>query len=161
GGGDALPGAGAGPFRALVDGELGNLLSPPYAVDDGKTFARDPAVIDADGDPGTLEVAGYFGAAVPQGMPDPGPDDPPRAIVRLGALDARSFDRAAETVLAPADPWEGGVIGEPAVIRRGGEIWLYYAAAGGIGLARSADGHAFTRVPGPVLGPVPGGWENG
>lgn len=43
--------------------------------------------------------------------------------------------------------------------RRG--IFLYYAAAGGIGLARSADSHAFTRVAGPVLAPSAGGWEQG
>jgi hypothetical protein len=43
----------------------------------------------------------------------------------------------------------------------GGEVFLYYAAAGGIGLAKSADTHVFTKVSGPVLGPTTSGWENG
>jgi len=104
-------------------------------------------------------VAGYFAGAVKQGPTAPAADDPTRAILRYEALDGRSFDRSAEVVLTPADAWEGGVMGAPSVLSVGGEVFLYYAAAGGIGLARSQDGHAFTRVPGPVLGPAMGGWE--
>lgn len=161
GGGDNLPNAGAGPFRALIATELGNFRSPPNALEDDATFPRDPAVIDLDGDPATFEVAGYFGAAVKQGMVAPTPADPTRVILRFGALDGRSFDRAAEPVLTPTEAWEDGVIGAPAVIEVNGEIFLYYAAKGGIGLAKSPDGHAFTRVPGPILGPDPSSWEAG
>jgi hypothetical protein len=162
GGGDSLPNASAGPFRALLASELSGDHAAPNAVDDSHTFARDPSVIDADGDPSTLAVIGYFGAGIGvSGGKDPAPTDPTRAIIRLDALDARSFDGAAEMVLAPTDAWEGGVIGEPHALRAGGEIFLYYAAAGGIGLAKSGDGHAFTRVPGPVLGPAASGWDSG
>ena len=42
------------------------------------------------------------------------------------------------------------MLASPAAIRVGGQILLYYAAAGGIGLAKSADSHAFVKVPGPV-----------
>lgn len=158
GGGDTdLPNAGAGPFRALREGELGNARSAPRALFDDDTFPRDPAVIDRDGDPATFDVAGYF-AAVPEGSP---PSSPTRSIVRYGALDARSFDRSADVVLEPAEPWEGDFIGSPSALRFQGEIWLYYAAAGGIGLARSSDGVVFTREPGPVLAPDAGGWEQG
>lgn len=158
GGGEDLPSAVAGPFRALLQPELGNLRVAPNALDDG-VFSRDLAVIDLDGDPSTLAVAAYAGAAVAQGDVKPVASDPTRAILRFGALDGRSFDRAAEVVLEPIAPWEGGVIGQPAALLVGGETWLYYAAAGGIGLAKSADGHAFTRVSGPILGAAESGWE--
>src|SRR5699024_2677604 len=61
-------------------------------------------------------------------------------------------------------PWEGGALGGPFVLRRGAEWLLYYAAAGGIGLARSTDGHAFTKDPGPILpapARAPGGYVAG
>ena len=112
GGGESLPSAVAGPFRALLQEELGNNRVAPNAVDDD-VFSRDPSVIDVDGDPSTLAVAGYFGAAVAQGSVKPAADDPTRVILRFGALDGRSFDESAEVALAPTEAWEGGVIGHP------------------------------------------------
>jgi hypothetical protein len=159
GGGENLPTAVAGPFRALTQDEIGNNRVAPNAMEDD-VFSRDPSVIDVDGDPATLEVAGYFGAAVAQGMTKPTATDPTRAILRFGALDGRSFDHAAEVVLEPTETWEGGVIGHPCALHVGKEIWLFYAAAGGIGLAKSSDGHTFTRVPGPVLGVATSGWDH-
>lgn len=159
-GGENLPNAGAGPFRALRTNELGNLRSAPYTMDDDETFARDVAVIDADGDPGTPAVFGYF-AITPKKGDKPDPSGPPRALVRYVATDGRSFDRTPITVLEAAEPWEGGVVGAPAAVRVGGEIFLYYASAGGIGGARSADGATFERLPGPLLGPDASGWEAG
>lgn len=159
GGAENLPTAVAGPFRALTQDEIGNNRVAPNAVEDD-VFSRDPSVIDVDEDPSTLEVAGYFGAAVAQGMTKPTAADPTRAILRFGALDGRSFDQAAEVVLEPTEVWEGGVLGQPSALHVGKEIWLFYAAAGGIGLAKSSDGHAFTRAPGPVLGPAKSGWDH-
>jgi hypothetical protein len=159
GGGEGLPSAVAGPFRALTQEEIGNNRVAPNAIEDD-VFSRDPSVIDVDGDPATLEVAGYFGAAVAQGTTKPVATDPTRAILRFGALDGRSFDHAAEVVLEPTEAWEGGVIGHPSALHVGQEIWLFYDAAGGIGLAKSSDGHAFTRAPGPVLGPATSGWDH-
>jgi hypothetical protein len=161
GGDQNLPDANAGPFRALVAAEIGNDRSAPNGLDDFRDYGRDIAVLDADGDPSTLAVIGYVAAAVQQGSDAPEPTDPTRSIARYDAADGRSFDLASEVVLTPDAPWEGGVLASPAAVRMGGEIWLYYAAQGGIGLAKSADGHAFTKVPGPVLGPSPGGWERG
>ncbi len=160
-GGENLPNAAAGPFRALRQDELGNLRSAPNVIEDDDTFPRDPALLDVDGDPTTPEVFGYF--AVNPEVPgvDPNPAAPPGAIVRHGAPDGRSFDRAPVLVLAPEAPWEGGTVGAPSVLRVGDEVFLYYAAAGGIGLARSPDGAAFTRVDGPVLAPDAAGWEAG
>ena len=166
GGGDNLPNAGIGPFRALATEELGNLRSGPFALDDDTTFARDPSLLDLDGDPKTFAIAGYFGAALAQGDAPPTATDPTRAIVRFEAEDGRSFDRKPEEVLHAELPWEGGVMGAPSIVRAspqfGSRLFLYYAAAGGIGLAQSDDGHTFTRFSNaPVLGPTSAGWENG
>lgn len=157
-GGDVdLPNAAAGPFRALRAGELGNARSAPNALEDDDTSPRDASVIDLDGDPATLDVAGYF-AANTKDKPAP---SPPTTIVRYDAIDARSFDRSAVVVLDAAQGWEGGVLGSPSALRVGQEIWLYYAAAGGVGLARSSDGFSFSREAAPVLAPDAGGWEKG
>ena len=158
GGGDQnLPNAGAGPFRELRLGEVGHARSAPNVLFDDDTFPRDPAVVDLDGDPATFEVAGYF-AAAPEGSP---PSAPTTSIVRHGALDGRSFDRSPEVVLEAVEAWEGGFVGAPSVLWFQGELWMYYAAAGGIGVARSADGFVFTREAAPVLGPEAAGWEAG
>jgi hypothetical protein len=161
-GGASLPNAGAGPFRALAQRELGALRTAPNALVDDESFPRDPAVIDADGDPRTPGVIGFFAANPVAAGEEPAPAAAPSAIVRYGASDDRSFDRSEEVVLTAESSWEGGTVGAPSAVRAGGEILLYYAAEGGIGLARSADGSAFTREAGPVLGPEEGtGWEAG
>jgi hypothetical protein len=158
GGGDVdLPNAGAGPFRALGEGELGNARSAPNALFDDETLPRDGSVIDLDGDTATLDVAGYFAA----NLEGEAPGSAPTLIVRYGAIDARSFDRSAEVVLDPSAAWEGGTVGAPSAVRVGEEVWLYYAAAGGVGLAKSSDGLTFSREEAPVLAPDAGGWERG
>jgi hypothetical protein len=163
GGGDNLPNANAGPFRALVVGELSSSLSllAPYGLDDLNDFGRDIAVVRADDDPASMSVYGYVASAVTTGGVSPTATSPTQSIVRYEALDGRSFALDGTVVLTPDAPWEGGVLAAPAVVRSGGTTRLYYAAAGGIGLARSTDGTTFTKVSGPVLGPVAGGWEQG
>jgi hypothetical protein len=155
------PSAGAGPYRALIDGELGSSRVAPDGLDDSRDYGRDIAVLDADGDPSTLGVVAYVAAGVSMNGMDPTPTTPTRSIARYTALDGRTFAFASSVVLTPDAPWEGSVLASPAAVRVGGEIFLYYAAAGGIGLAKSPDGNAFTKVPGPVLGPAAGGWEQG
>lgn len=162
GGEVGLPNAGAGPFRALIQGEIGNLRTAPTALSDSRSLARDIAVIDLDGDPDTLGVVAFVAASVKENGEDPGPDSPTRVITRHGALDGRSFDRSALAVLTADLPWEGGVLAAPAAILVDGEVRLYYAAAGGIGLARGdAEGMAFEKHGDPVLAPQQGGWEAG
>jgi hypothetical protein len=161
GGGENLPSANAGPFREITDDELGNLRTAPNVFTDTRTYARAPSVVDLDGDPKTLDVYLYVGAAVPDRGEEASPDDPPTAVVRYGALDGRSFDRAADVVLEIQEDWEGAALGAPSALRVGSEIWIYYAAAGGIGLARSSDGLAFTRERRPVLEPAGTSWEAG
>jgi hypothetical protein len=151
-GGDNLPNAGAGPFRALRSDEVGNLRSAPNVLVDDETFPRDPAILDIDGDLSTPAVVGYFSLTPKVPMTEPDPATPSRAIVRYDALDGRSFQRASLVVLVPEHTWEGASFGAPSVLRVGSEIFLYYAAEGGIGLARTNDGVAFNRLSVPVLG---------
>ncbi|EYF02491.1 hypothetical protein [Chondromyces apiculatus] len=160
-GDDALPNAAAGPFRAIAQEELGATRVAPFTINDDTSFTRDPSVVDADGDPGTAVASGYFSATrVPEGE-TADPAAPPNAVVHHQAEDGRSFGRRATVVLEPEAAWEGDSVGAPSALRVEGEVWLYYAAAGGIGLARSSDGLAFTREEGPVLVAAPGGWEQG
>jgi hypothetical protein len=156
-----LPNALAGPFRELARTELGNSRAAPHVLDDDARFSRDPSVVDLDGDPSTLAVAGFFAVTQRPGATPADPLAPPNAIVRHDARDGRSFNRSPVTVLEPEAPWEGGTVGAPSALLVRGELWLYYAAAGGIGLARSSDGVAFRREPAPVLAPERGGWERG
>jgi hypothetical protein len=157
-----LPNARLGPFRPLAAGEIGDSRPAPKVMDDRGSLPRDPSVIDVDGDQATPEVVGYFGTSAPPASGgSPAIDAPSTAIVRARALDGRTFDRRPVTVLEPAEAWEGGRVGQPSALRARGEVWLYYAAAGGIGLARGTDGVSFTREHGPVLGPATGGWDAG
>lgn len=161
GGEKALPNAQAGPFRELRQEELGNARVAPFPLRDDDDFPRDPCVIDADGDPATLAVIAYVAHTVLSEGEEPDPTRPPNAIVRFSALDGRSFDRSFETVLEPEAPWEGTWIGAPAALSVDGEIRLYYAAEGGIGVARSLDGVGFERVGElPVLAAAQG-WDEG
>jgi hypothetical protein len=125
GGDEGLPNAGAGPFRLLVSGEVGNQRVAPNVLNDSRGYARDIAVIDLDGKPDTYDVAGFVAAAVKQNGKDPTRDTPTSTIVRYGAVDGRSFDRSATVVLTADADWEGGVMGAPAVVRVGDELRLY------------------------------------
>jgi len=152
---DNPPSARAGPFRLLGPGELGQGRAAPFAMDVQKTSLRDPCILDIDGDPSTLEVEGYFAAS----DEDAGADANPTSIVRVGALDGRSFDRMPVTMLTATEAWEGGTVGAPSVIADGARRRLYYSAAGGIGLAESEDGQSFTSRDAPVIASVP--WADG
>ena len=158
GGDKNLPNAGAGPFRVLHTGEMppkDRII--PYAL--RRKGTSDPCAVDADGDPATPNVRLYV-AASPKDNPTAAPD----SILLFSAADGRSFDPKTQDaiVLTPTESWEGGIVGAPSVLRAGSEFRLYYAAAGGIGAARSSDGVTFSKIPGPVLAPdVASSWEIG
>ena len=135
-----LPTAGVGPFRKLAGSEL--LGVAPYVLDDPPSQYREPAVLPVS----ASELYLYLVAS------RAGHD----VLVRTHAMDARSFygggtAQTLPTVLAADQSWEGTELSGPSALRVGGEVRLYYAAAGGIGLARSADGRVFTKGAGPVL----------
>lgn len=158
GGQTGIPNADAGPFRALVSAEIGGARIAPNGLEDDNDYGRDPAILRADDDPSSMAVFGYVAAAAGESA---APTTPTSTIARYGATDGRTFDFSDLVVLEADQPWEGGLMAAPAVLRAGGEILLYYAGAGGIGLAKSADGMTFTKVQGPVLTPDPSGWEHG
>ncbi len=161
GGSDNLPNAGAGPFRELDNTELGAGRAAPYAFRGDDDFPRDVAVLDADGEPATLETWAFVARTVFPEDKEPDARALPNEIVRHVAVDGRSFARNFEVVLVPEADWEQGTVGSPAIVRHGGGILLFYTAGGGIGLAESADGRVFVRAGDePVLAPVDG-WEAG
>lgn len=156
GGGDEdLPSANVGPFRALRADELGLSLVAPNAID-GPADARAASVLREDEDPDTLATLAFVEATVGVGQ-----EGFVTEIRRTRALDGRSFDRMHETVLVATEGWEGEAIGAPSALDVDGEIWLFYAAKEGIGLARSADGIAFEKHAGPVLAAPTAGWDAG
>ncbi|HEY3819538.1 MAG TPA: hypothetical protein VGL81_20355 [Polyangiaceae bacterium] len=152
-----LPSSGVGPFRALEPGELTPKALVPYVFSNQTADYREPYVIGTSSDPSSTEVWMYAVAHV--GGVD--------VITRTRADDARSFygdisdtstgaPPTPPVVLQASQPWEGGAtgnLGGPSALLVGGQLWLYYAAAGGIGLAQSADGLSFTKQGAPVLTP--------
>jgi hypothetical protein len=145
-----LPSANVGPFRKLGPEEVKGVA--PFVLDDKGARYREPTVL-RDGEFTLLyAVARVSGKDV---------------IVRTRSLDGRTFygagqpGKAPAVVLEPDQAWEQGALSGPSVLSFGGEYLLYYAGGDGIGVARSTDGLAFRKEPGPVLGrdPAPGSWE--
>ncbi|MFO0615306.1 MAG: hypothetical protein U0414_22120 [Polyangiaceae bacterium] len=141
------PSARLGPFRLLASGEIGANQLPPFAIQDNTFFYRDPSVVDADGDPRTLDVIGYF-AGVEK---DEDPNAPTDRIARFDAVDGRSFPVPGTVVLTPTLDWMDGHVGAPSAVRTPSGIFLYVETGGGIALATSADGASFEFDPEPLL----------
>ncbi len=146
-----LPTVGVGPFRKLAADEVREIA--PFVYDDRLAFYREPAVV-ADGDATLLYVV-----AKREGRD---------VIVRTRAADGRAFygstsdfGKTAPVVLAADQPWEGIAVSGPFVLRTAAGFVLYYAAAGGIGSARSSDGLTFQKDPGPLLArELASAWES-
>lgn len=150
-----LPTAGVGPFRKLAVDEVPGIA--PFVLDDRVAIYREPAILApvsaTDASPAILYAVGK-----PAGVD---------VIVRTRADDGRAFlgtsgdfGRSPPVVLAADAPWEGAALGGPFALRVKDEIFLYYSAAGGIGVARSVDGLTFQKVPGPVFTRDPASpWE--
>ena len=156
-----LPTSGVGPFRKLADDEV--LGIAPYVLDGAGAKYREPSALALDADPSSARVALYVTATQNiKGVIH-------TAIMRTHADDARSFygtsldptdGDAPALVLDAGAAWEEGNLHSPSVLRVGGVIYLYYAAAGGIGVATSTDGLTFTKRATPVLATdAPLTWE--
>lgn len=154
---DNPPSARAGPFRLFKIGEVGQERAAPYVMDDQERFLRDVSAVDADGDPSTPAVEGYFAARAEGAMEGA----PTTEIVRVLAPDGRSFERTYETVLTAGMSWDGGTIGAPSVLNFGRTRRIYYAGAGGIGLAESTDNAGFTPQSAPVIDAAAVPWAEG
>lgn len=148
-----LPTTGVGPFRKLDSTEV--LGVAPFVLADKPSRYREPSALAVTADASTPSV--YLYAVAQNADATMNVTD---VIVRTRADDARSFygtsddtGHAPRVVLAPDAAWEGARLGGPSALRVGAQVWLYYAAAGGIGLARSDDGVAFRKEAAPVLAP--------
>lgn len=139
-----LPTSGVGPFR-----KLGGLEAPgtaPFLLDDSSAKWRDPGVLSLGGTKVALFAVVDRDVA---GTPQP-------VIVRSHGDDGRAFyggrgGQKPPVVVAADAAWEGTSVSGPAPLAVGSETWLYYAADGGIGRARSTDGQTFVKDPTPVL----------
>jgi hypothetical protein len=150
-GGENLPTSDVGPFRRLGPTEV--LGVAPYVFDglSVKPYGE-PAILPLGTSAGSKDVAMYVAATTSTGGAAHG------AIVRTHATDGVSFygtsldDPAVPSVVLDAtEAWEEGSIHSPSVLRAGSQVFLYYAAGQGIGVAVSSDGIAFTKQSAPVL----------
>lgn len=147
------PNALAGPFRLLGADEIAG-FDAPYVLKKKFFDFREPSVLPDD-PTAVLGPSALYGVATEQGT---------SAVYRFVAADGRSFSETAEPaqpVLVADATWEGASVDTPEVARVGDEVFLFYSAAGGIGLARSSDGIAFTKQPSPVLAAGGEAWEAG
>lgn len=148
-----LPSSGVGPFRKLSTTEV--LGVPPFVLEDRVAQYREPAALPVfPEDSSSASVYVYAVARVADADAGSAHD----VIVRTRADDARSFYGTSSdsghqpTVVLEADAaWEAARIGGPSAVRVGDQVFLYYSAGGGIGVARSFDGLTFRKEVAPVL----------
>ena len=157
-----LPTADVGPFTPLSTAEVAAGDIPPFVFLGESAQYREPSAIAASDDTSSPSVILFAVATASSGS----------VIVRTRADDGRSFygdtvdqqshpgDRPP-VVLHASQSWEGTDLSGPSALRVGSEVRLYYAAAGGIGLAKSTDGGlTFQAQPEPVLAADhSAGWE--
>lgn len=154
----AFPGplqtTGVGPFR-LFTGDETNLPSRPV----GAVIVGDFATTG-----GMRTEAALWVAAAPVLDPVPERDpDVPEDEIDWAQFGARSILRAAtrpedfgfltsEVVLEATEAWEEDAVFDPwAFPLPDGRVRLYYAAAGGIGIAEGPASGPFVKVAGPIL----------
>jgi len=162
GGALGLPSSGGGPFQALDQNQVAPQDVAPFVFRNFGQPHRDPCALAATGDPSSTEVFLYVVVSGSKGD----------VIARTRADDGVSFygdtgdllsnpTHKPPEVLAASLAWEGSDLSGPSAIRVGSQIWLYYAAAQGIGLATSSDGLTFTKTGQPVVGVDHGAsWES-
>jgi hypothetical protein len=157
-----LPTSGVGPFRKLLTAEVRGVA--PYVLDASGALYREPSALPVNpADPSSSDAYLYAVASV-AAAPGATPHD---VVVRTRADDARSFygngldtGHAPQVVLSADAGWEGPNLAGPSAVVIGGQVFLYYAAAGGIGLAIASDGLTFQKQGAPVLVPDPTvAWE--
>jgi hypothetical protein len=163
GGGDlGLPSSGAGPFQALGPMQLASQDIPPFVLSRPGAACTEPAVLSESAGGSTPAVSMYYvlpGASGSQ-IALSRADDGVSFYGDSGDVEVHPTHRPP-AVLTATLPWEGAGVAGPSALRVGSEVWLYYAAAGGIGLAKSGDGRAFTKTGAPVIARDPSvQWES-
>jgi hypothetical protein len=129
------PVSGAGPFARLPEGASPEPLRAPFVLAGVQADLDDPDVV-ADGAALSVWVTvHHMGATF------------------IGRADAPSIPEGFATLrpaLMPGAAWEQGAVASPSIVAD--SPWLlFYAAAGAIGVATSADGESWSRGPGPAL----------
>jgi len=184
---EGLPHNGVGPYRDLTPDESGNsrpgvaVLHRTIALERGMegglhlfySGAALPAASSDAGvpDAGTDDAGSSDAGSSDAGVSDAGTEMPSSEVDWAALPEGRRIFRSApreedwgydagSVVLAPegGPAWEGGYVTHPWAVETDDGALLYYAAAGGIGVARasSIDG-SFARVGSdPVLGPIGG-----
>ncbi|MCA9606160.1 MAG: hypothetical protein KC619_11225 [Myxococcales bacterium] len=150
-----LPHGGTGAFRLLDGEEVGIVGSLP-----GRALVLRDAIESACPADGYL----FYATAGLLDEPPMLPEDQPPGDIFWPAFEPRTIHRgelreeghggyaAGPEVLAATEAWEGGEVYDPWVLVEDGVARLYYAAAGGIGLAEAPSaGGTFTKVSGPLL----------
>jgi hypothetical protein len=133
GGAQHLPVSGGGPFGVIASQE-GDLIDAPVVLTDPVDL--DDPVVFADGAQLAVWVTAHRNGG--------------DTIEHADAVSLRQGFADLELALAADEPWEGGGISAPSLIR--GNPWLlFYRGAGGIGVATSADAHSWSKLPGPVI----------
>jgi len=162
---DGLPHGGTGQFRMLQRDETG--ISGPLA---GRAIVLIDIAVES-----AMPAGGHLFYAQAPLLDEPPelPEDHPPGEVFWEAFGPRTIHRGAAReegtgaydygpeVLAATEGWEGDEVFDPwAVVDDDGTARLYYAAAGGIGVAEasSVDG-TFSRAAGPIVAPEDAGGE--
>jgi len=159
--GQNLPSSGVGPFQALTQMQVEHADVAPFVLLEPGQTLTEPSVLPESSDPSSPSLLMFVVGQGGKGT----------VIQRTSSEDGVSFygDTADEernpshrppVVLSASLAWEGVGVSGPSVMRVASEIWMYYAAAGGIGLAKSSDGMTFTKTGAPVLASDAGAaWE--
>lgn len=132
-----LPDNHTGPFRELTNEE---------------SAGRQCVVVDFDGrvdDPSAVRLPDGTVAVYVARFRD-GASTIARALVRDG-IPPGALPATATDVLAPTQPWQRGAVGAPSVVAVAGGYAMAYASDGAIGVARSADGVAWTARDAPTF----------
>ena len=156
-----LPSSGGGPFQALAQTQVAPQDLAPFVFLDVGRLYREPSALAATSDPSSPAVLLYVVVNGAKGdvIERTRADDGVSFYGDTGDLQNNSTHKPPVVLLASL-AWEGSDLSGPSALRIGSDIWLYYAAAGGIGLAKSSDGTTFTKTGQPVLGVDHGAsWE--
>lgn len=134
GGASHLPVSGSGPFTPLQpDPSLS--ITAPVVLSDATADLDDPSVV-ASNDALALWVTTHRNGVT--------------AIEHADANTLLDGFMALSPAIQADQGWEAGAVSQPSVLWT--QPWLmFYAAAGMIGWATAADGHTWTKAPGPAL----------
>lgn len=139
-----LPVGRGGPFRLLGPADLDGRAC---VVSDRARRFDDPSAVRREDGSVSLYFTDDDGAA--------------RSISTARLASPIALAEDVSPALRATLPWQAGSVEAPEVVRvAAGEWWMLYASAGGLGLARGADGASFAADPNPLLTAEPAAGES-